>query len=1078
MWIYGELWRPGTGGIGGSVLLGPHHLLAMSTTARKKSVTSTSGLLGSSGGSSDGPNGPALHIDTPVAMNTMLNKQAATSLYQQCLALRNRLLKVHDFAPYLALVDRHPEFGSLDVVHRLWHTLALGTPLCFLYNLLDLPMTDRLSVNTDPDDIDIYEKDPEAALRTRKRAAALFIMGVQKLKNSGQWSTDAELFTVTELTGLDNKDTNGFVKVVATASHLLDKLPEHVWMEEVETPPPSAHDEANRNFANGGDESSPPTLKGTNAQEIDRNNVIRELIETERKYIQDLEVMHNYARTLMSQDIVDHDTVHHLFPGLNKLLDFQRKFSIELEQQNELPWDQQRWGRCFSLNEPNFSVYEPYCANYTNAAEVAIAEEPHLMQLSNLINPKSELPAFLIKPVQRICKYPLLMEQLVKRCPTTHEHYEEMVEGAAVCKRIADKVNEAQRRAENVATVKLLEKRVEDWKGHALSNFGELLLDDVFMVTKSEVDREYHVFLFEKIILCCKDATAPSNSNKKVGKSNSILKKQSTGAAPQAGGLLAGGAAAAKKKTTPLLLKGRIFLNNVTQATPSNKAGSYALQVWWRGDDDLEYFTLRCRTEEQVKQWETVITRMIKEVQAKREERHQRSSQSGPGHHYNQSGHHERAPSATTSVSTLPPYSATSPATQRRTYGSYPDEKGQGHHSGYYQSHSTQYSQGGDGFDDRDDEWDDQYSDGPASVGGAYGGRATPLGSANGRRGAAGLSLPPERDNAPGYDRSRVRTEDASTMAQWRQHAGSNGMSLPPRPQLNSRNPSATSGGSIQSLQSDMSFGNGVPQRSLRGQLSSGRLRSQYEGQDEDGRQGYGARTRAISNPSASYGYQQSSQTAPPVPIAPQWTGGSQSSSGGPDRSRIASGASRERLAAAHGWSATPSGMRRPISGGSSDTADSSEHSPESGPATHQTSSGNALKGSRSQIFNPNQQGGYGHNGGYNSPQPGYGTNSHNTGSIRGAADMGPPVKIKVYWLDDLFVIMVPRSTSYTELLQRVQKKIRLCGGGNTEGPLRLKYDDEDGDRISLSTDEELQMAFDMTLTRSTGQGQLTIRVH
>jgi cell division control protein 24 len=161
---------------------------------------------------------------------------------------------------------------------------------------------------------------------------------------------------------------------------------------------------------------------------------------------------------------------------------------------------------------------------------------------------------------------------LVKRCPTSHEFYDELVEGAASCKKIADKVNEAQRRAENVATVKLLEKRVEDWKGHALSNFGELLLDDVFMVTKSEVDREYHVFLFEKIILCCKDATA--QPSKKVGKSNSILKKQSTGsAAAIPGSLSAGGAAAAKKKTTPLLLKGRIFLNNVTQAVPVFKAG-------------------------------------------------------------------------------------------------------------------------------------------------------------------------------------------------------------------------------------------------------------------------------------------------------------------------------------------------------------------------------------------------------------------------------------------------------------------------------------------------------------------------
>jgi cell division control protein 24 len=260
----------------------------MSSNTRKKSVTSSSGIIPSSVNGVDAP----LHIDTPVAMNTMLNKQATTSLYQQCVVLRNRLLHVHDFAPYLDLIERQEQLANLDVVHRLWHTLALGVPLCFLFNLLDLPITDRIQVSTDPEEIDLSESDPEA-LKAKKRAAALFIIGIQKLKKANLWSNDVELFTVTELTGLDNKDTNGFVKVVATTSHLLDKLPEHVWKPQSDTPPQSARDEANRDLREGlGDDSSPPTLKAANAQDMDRNNIIRELIETERKYIQDLEVMH------------------------------------------------------------------------------------------------------------------------------------------------------------------------------------------------------------------------------------------------------------------------------------------------------------------------------------------------------------------------------------------------------------------------------------------------------------------------------------------------------------------------------------------------------------------------------------------------------------------------------------------------------------------------------------------------------------------------------------------------------------------------------------------------------------------
>lgn len=130
-------------------------------------------------------------------------------------------------------------------------------------------------------------------------------------------------------------------------------------------------------------------------------------------------------------------------------------------------------------------------------------------------------------------------------------------------------MNEEQRRAENRATVKNLEGRVEDWKGHHISNFGNLLLDDIFTVTKSDMDREYHVFLFEKIILCCKEYT-PSVNGKKVGKSNSILKKQGS---PSPLNLMA--PSGNKKKNTPLLLKGRIFLNNVTSATPKIQGGVY-----------------------------------------------------------------------------------------------------------------------------------------------------------------------------------------------------------------------------------------------------------------------------------------------------------------------------------------------------------------------------------------------------------------------------------------------------------------------------------------------------------------------
>lgn len=72
-----------------------------------------------------------------------------------------------------------------------------------------------------------------------------------------------------------------------------------------------------------------------------------------------------------------------------------------------------------------------------------------------------------------------------------------------------------------------------------------------------------------------------------------------------------------------------------------------------------------------------------------------------------------------------------------------------------------------------------------------------------------------------------------------------------------------------------------------------------------------------------------------------------------------------------------------------------------------------------------------------------------------------PSVKVKVHFQDDIFVIQVPRSTEFNELVDKVGKKIRLCGPRRDDTPLRVKYKDEDGDLISLGSTEDVQMAFE-----------------
>ncbi|KAG6861907.1 hypothetical protein C0995_009857 [Termitomyces sp. Mi166 len=1035
----------------------------------------------------------ALQIDNPVANNTLLNKAASASLYQQCSSLRARLMRIRGFDYYFSLSNAPDSRQSTDPVSQLWDLFSFGIPLCYIFDCL--PSDQGFSkINNSFFNQDEYDANPD---KPKKRAIALFAMQIRTNKVT-QAIPGCEEFTVTDL--WDRNSTDGLVKASIHStprcsiysSPALDHLPQDAF----EPPSPTASSHlANDSYDSSASES--PTAPPANAQESARNNIIRELVETERKYVQDLEIMQKYSNALSQGNIIDQDTIHLLFPNLNKLLNFQRKFLIRFESTAELPWQSQRWGQLFLESEDEFVVYEPYCANYTSASELMLEHEQKLNALNHLINVKGELPAFLIKPIQRVCKYPLLLDSLIKACNNSnYQHIDELKRGSDAAKRITDKINEAQRRAENELTVKSLQSRIDDWKGHHLENFGQLLLDDIFIVTKSEVDREYHVFLFEKIILCCKEALPqPQNGRGKMGKSNSILKKQ-LAPPPLA---LPGGVGQPARKNTPLLLKGRIFLGNVTQAipgpmpknSPNNPIPThYPLAVWWKGDDDLEYFTLRCRQQEQMRQWETAINRLIKESAARRASERSALSRIAAASSAHAPTHSRGVSRASQSSQSRSPYgasqsmfssssvtSATSSRGSRTPYGS--DEFIPNTNSMVY-GNGLQGYPAHNGFEFDQDEYDsDEYQ--PSSSYGGTSGRGTPIasGSINGagfRSRTNAMSMPPERDAVPAYERPRAQTEDVTgvLMQEWRNN-------LPPVPvppplhahtsaSMRGYNPRVHAGGNTQSISSDSSYANvpapapPYPSRprsrpQLRSQLSATKLQGVGAGagagvgvydSSGDARNSktqpalvntnghpvnaYGqpinangypitSRSRSVSQPAAYVPKQTHAHAPPPLP-----TGGHH-----------------------HHWARerahpTPVSEKR----GSGSSQSSSDYSPNSSsPETPFGSSESSIGGlslhqSRSQYFEGVRT------------HPHYGNGFGNE-----QLAMGQPVKVKVHFHEDIFVIQVDRATEYDDLVERVGRKIRLCGPRRDDGPLRVKYKDEDGDMVSLGSTEDVQMAFE-----------------
>ncbi|EKG13041.1 hypothetical protein MPH_09861 [Macrophomina phaseolina MS6] len=492
------------------------------------------------------------------AANNVLNKRGdkEASLFMICLTLSRRLRTVPGFADILRAEEEAADEDT-DPVTLLWRTFRKGYPLMDIYNALDPDV--RLEV----DEKKVSEKNRE------KTAAYKFLSAcINQLKFPSE-----ECFVISDLYG---DDTTGFVKVVKVVNRVLDILvKEGIISDDVGN-------------GDGADSDTTTTTKRTQ-----RQHIIDELVKTERTYVQHLELLQEFKKLVEEKGVVTGDAVHSIFLNLNALLDFQRRFLIRVEQTNAQPESEQNWGRLFVLYKEAFKVYEPYIANQKKCEETAMAEFEKLketggpQELRQMVESPTHLTSFLLKPFQRLSKYPLLLKELRDKGDLDEERRDDISTGIEAASSVLKRTNEAVDLEDRKEALEELKSRVEDWKGHRIEGFGDLLLYGTFTVLKGDgasakdQEREYKIYLFEMILLCCKEINPNKQKNKLM--SNKQLYD--------------------KRGKPKLQLKGRIFMQNVTDAISTAKPGSYTCQIFWKGDPGIENFIIRFTTEETLKKW-------------------------------------------------------------------------------------------------------------------------------------------------------------------------------------------------------------------------------------------------------------------------------------------------------------------------------------------------------------------------------------------------------------------------------------------------------------------------------------------
>jgi len=89
-------------------------------------------------------------------------------------------------------------------------------------------------------------------------------------------------------------------------------------------------------------------------------------------------------------------------------------------------------------------------------------------------------------------------------------------------------------------------------------------------------------------------------------------------------------------------------------------------------------------------------------------------------------------------------------------------------------------------------------------------------------------------------------------------------------------------------------------------------------------------------------------------------------------------------------------------------------------------------------------------------------------------------MKVKTHYGNDIFIIAVSTSTTFADLYSKVERKIRLGNEGkdgvlsmtSSPCPLKIRYKDEDGDFITINTDEDILMAFEASRMAAIASGK------
>uniref|UniRef100_A0A4W3JZU0 Rho guanine nucleotide exchange factor 17 n=1 Tax=Callorhinchus milii TaxID=7868 RepID=A0A4W3JZU0_CALMI len=263
-----------------------------------------------------------------------------------------------------------------------------------------------------------------------------------------------------------------------------------------------------------------PSVNKAKPQVDMRKHVMMTLLDAEQSYVESLRTLiQGYMRPLKQPEnsfICDLALVDDMFFQIPEILEHHEKF---LEQAHQCVQNWHEKQKVGDLMIETFSKdvlansYSAYIDNFLNAKEaVRLAKEAKpafikfLEQCMRENKEKQALSDLMIKPVQRIPRYELLIKDLLKHTPEDHPDHSCLLAAQRYVKLLAERINKGKKNAEEAekeARILLeIESHIEGMMDLLVPHRKFLRQEMVIEVKTVSSKKERSLFLFTDLIIC------------------------------------------------------------------------------------------------------------------------------------------------------------------------------------------------------------------------------------------------------------------------------------------------------------------------------------------------------------------------------------------------------------------------------------------------------------------------------------------------------------------------------------------------------------------------------------------------